>query len=363
MTSREVIIDAFNLGVPERVPVTPWFGGGMWIVQNSNANWETWPESAKKMADSYISTNKKVRADIIFCGSGMNNFPVAALGGRLKYMKGANPPDVGPPFLVSSEEDLNQLYGKLENGALDKDKMVERIREATRIVVDKVGDEVLVCMTAFGPFTYAGQFMGIENLMLSLAENPEFVHKVLEFATKFHKAYYEPLINDGILKDQMTVITDPMSAPGLISKKSWADFVLPYHKKLCDHYSAKGSYIWLHVCADWQPDDRWELIPKTSASIFFCDPKFDIGFAKKKLGRKICLGGNVDQINVLNLGKPTEVKEAALKCLKAAAPGGGYMLSAGCDIPPTVPYENVKTIIDLGRNTKYKDNGEIVLPK
>jgi uroporphyrinogen decarboxylase len=362
MTSREVLLEAFNLGVPQRVPVTPWFGGGMWIIHQTNDSWEQWPESAQKMADTYISINDKVKADIIFCGSGMNNFPVAALGGRLKYMRGANPPDIGPPFMVSSEEDLNQLYDKLEGGALEEDAIVQKIRESTKMVVDRVGDKVLVCMTAFGPFTYTGQFIGIENLMLNLAENPEFVHKVLEFANEFHMKYYEPLVEDGVLKDQMVVITDPMSAPGLISRKSWEEFVLPYHKKLCDHYSSKGSYIWLHVCGDWRQEDRWELIPQTGASIFFCDPKFDIAFAKEKLGGKICLGGNVDQVNVLNMGKPEDVKKSALECLKAAAPGGGYMLSAGCDIPPTVPYENVKAIIDMGRNTRYTDDGEIILP-
>jgi uroporphyrinogen decarboxylase len=361
MTPREGLIEAFKLGVPERVPVTPWFGGGMWIIQNTNDTWQNWPESAKKMADTYISINEKVQADIIFCGSGMNNYPVAALGAKLKYMTGANPPDIGPPFLVSNEDDLNKLDEKLEAGALDEDPLVQRIREATKMVVERVGDEVLVCLTAFGPFTYTGQFMGIENLMLSLAENPDFVHKVLKFANKFHFKYYEPLIDEGVMEDQMVVITDPMSAPGLISKKYWNDFVLPYQKELCDYYSSKGSHIWLHVCADWQPDDRWELIPKTGASIFFCDPKFDIGFAKQNLGGKICLGGNVDQINVLNLGKPEDVKAAARKCLEAAAPGGGYMLSAGCDIPPTVPYDNVKMLIRMGKTTKYDDDGGIVI--
>ncbi len=363
MTPKEVIIEALKLGVPERVPVTPWFGGGMWIVQNTNDSWEKFHESSEKMAAAYIKANEKVQSDIIFCGSGMNNFPVAALGGNLKYMGGSTPPDIGPPFLVKSEEDLNQLYGKLENGALDSDRVVTNIREATRKVVSRVGDKVLICMTAFGPFTYAGQFMGIENLMLGIAENPEFVHKVLEFATKFHMAYYEPLIKDGTLKTHMTVITDPMSAPGLVSKKTWNDFVLPYHQRLCSYYKSKGSYVWLHVCANWQPDDRWELIPKTGASIFFADPKFDIAFAKEHLKGKICLGGNVDQINVLNLGKPADVKAAALHCLKVAAPGGGYMLSAGCDIPPTVPFENVKMLVEMGKKTKYKSNGDVILPK
>jgi uroporphyrinogen-III decarboxylase len=38
------------------------------------------------------------------------------------------------------------------------------------------------------------------------------------------------------------------------------------------------------------------------------------------------------------------------------------MLSAGCDIPPTVPYDNVKMLIEMGRKTKYTDDGDIVLP-
>lgn len=362
-TPKEIVLEAFKLGVPERVPVTPWFGGGMWIIQNTNDTWQNFSESPEKMANAYISTNKKVQSDIIFCGSGMNNYPVAALGGKLKYMgTTANPPDIAPPFLVKNEEDLNQLYAKLESGALDEDRIVSAIRQSTRLVVREIGNETLVCLTAFGPFTYAGQFIGIENLMLSLAENPEFVKKVLEFTNKFHMEYYEPLIKDNVLKGQIVVITDPMSAPGLISKRYWEEFVLPYHQKLCEHYRAKGAYIWTHVCANWQPDDRWELIPKTKTHFFLCDPKFDLGFAKKNLKGKVCVGGNVDQINVLNLGKPAEVEAAVKKCIEQAAPGGGYVLSAGCDVPPTVPYENIATLIRIAKSAKYTDAGEIVLP-
>jgi|TARA_B100000315_G_C14592201_1_gene596541 uroporphyrinogen decarboxylase len=363
MTPKEGLLEAFKCGVPERVPVTPWFGGGMWILQDTDDDWQNFPKSADKMAKTYVSINEKVQSDIIFVGSGMNNFPVAGIGGNIKYMTGTTPPDIGAPFLVNNEDDIGKLEATLESGKMDEDGIVQRTREATRQVVEKVGDETLVCLTAFGPFTYTGQFMGIENLMLNLAENPDFVQEVMRLATVFHKKYYEPLVDEGVLDDQMVVITDPMSAPGLISKDNWRNFVLPQHKELCEYYSSKGSYIWLHVCADWQPDDRWELIPQTGADIFFADPKFDIGFAKENLGGKICLGGNVDQINILNLAKAEEVKDAAIHCLETAAPGGGYMLSAGCDIPPTVPYDNVKMMIQMGKTTKYDDDGNIILAK
>ncbi|GEM_PF-196928 len=361
MNSKEVVLEAFKLGVPERLPVTPWFGGGMWIVYNTNDSWEKWPESAEKMANTYISINEKVQSDIIFCGSGMNNFPVAALGGNLKYMGVSAPPDIAPPFMVKNEEDINQLYAKLESGALDEDRIVTAIRDATRLVVDRVGDEVLVCMTAFGPFTYSGQFMGIENLMMNLAENPELVHKLLEFSTKFHMEYYRPLIEDGVLKEQMVVITDPMAAPGLISKLNYQKFALPYQKKLVDHYHSEGSVIWLHMCNNWEPDNRYELLPETGAEFFLVDPKFNLGLAKREIGDKICLGGNVDQINVLNAGTPEDVAKNARKCIEQAAKGGGYVLSAGCDVPPTVPFENIQTLIKIGKSTKYKDDGEVIL--
>jgi len=39
--------------------------------------------------------------------------------------------------------------------------------------------------------------------------------------------------------------------------------------------------------------------------------------------------------------------------LKAAGTDGGFVLMPGCDIPPTVPYENIQKFIQVAHDWKY----------
>jgi uroporphyrinogen decarboxylase len=53
----------------------------------------------------------------------------------------------------------------------------------------------------------------------------------------------------------------------------------------------------------------------------------------------------VHPIDVLLNGSPADVEVACRDCLDKAASGGGFILMPGCDIPPTVPEENVTAFL------------------
>ena len=57
------------------------------------------------------------------------------------------------------------------------------------------------------------------------------------------------------------------------------------------------------------------------------------------------LKGGLDTILLLR-GGPAEVLEAARDCIDAGAPGGGYLLGSGDDIPRDAPMENVAAMVE-----------------
>jgi uroporphyrinogen decarboxylase len=51
-------------------------------------------------------------------------------------------------------------------------------------------------------------------------------------------------------------------------------------------------------------------------------------------------------------GSVQDVENACRKVIETAGTDGGFVLMPGCDIPPTVPYENIQKFIQIAREWK-----------
>jgi uroporphyrinogen-III decarboxylase len=59
------------------------------------------------------------------------------------------------------------------------------------------------------------------------------------------------------------------------------------------------------------------------------------------VGRRLFLKGNVDPVGTVLLGTPEAVLGDAARRVAIGAPGGGYVLSTACSVPPAAPPSNV----------------------
>ncbi|MEE9595013.1 MAG: uroporphyrinogen decarboxylase family protein [Candidatus Hydrothermarchaeales archaeon] len=338
MNAKEVVNEAFDLGEPERVPATL-FGGGVWTIFNSGNNFLSFKGKPEKYAEVVLETQRKLDSDIVYMGSGYNNFHAAALGGKMK-MREVGAPDLEAP-LVNEPEDLEEL----DLLGVDEDDVIATVRDATRIVAKNIGDEFAVTVTAWGPFTLAAQLRGVERLMFGIYKQPDFVRKITDFSAEVVKKFYQPLIDDGVI--EMVSIAEPTASGDLISRKHFEEFALPTLKKMIGDFKAKGVSTLLHICGNTR--DKIDLIGNTGADCFSMDSKVDLAFAKEQLEGKMCIAGNVDPVAVMSLGGAEGVRKASEKCIHAAASGGGYVLMPGCDIPHTVPYDNIKALMEVAK--------------
>ncbi|WP_366922759.1 uroporphyrinogen decarboxylase family protein [Metallumcola ferriviriculae] len=342
LTPKETVLKAFNMELAERVPVVI-YGGGVWTMKNSGNRFDNYVGEPEKYAQLIIDTAEKVQSDMVFPGSGFNNLHAAALGGTVKYRE-VGAPDLEAP-LINEPADLD----KLDISRLKDDEVINTIWKATEIVNEKIGDKYLVGPTAWGPFTIAGQLYGVERLMRGTFKQKEFMHAILEFSTELCYEFYRPMFEAGYIT--CAALADPTASGDLISRKQFETFAMPYLKDFSRrlHDNFNGLHF-LHICGD--TSDRLGLIPETEVDLFAFDYKVDMAKAKEEIGDRQCIAGNVDPVHALTQGTQQRVREASTECIKKANEGGGYVLLPGCDIPPTVPLENIQAFVQTAHDWK-----------
>jgi uroporphyrinogen decarboxylase len=276
MKPKEVIFKAFEGGKSDRLPVTL-FGAGMWSIKGWGTSFEALSQDADKMTSMLVDMSSKLQCDIVYAGSGYNNFDASALGGKIKWRE-IGAPDLENHF-VSSEDDL----AKLKISDLDKDEVIETVLKVVRQTKAKIGDTYAVTMTAWGPFTLGARLVGEESMMKATFKKPAFVEKVVDFATDVLIHLYEPIVADKTL--EIISLADPTASGDLISRKQFEKFAVPYLKKFTDWAKARGIHTLVHICGN--TTDRLDLFPLTGASCISLDHKTDIAKAKETLHGKM----------------------------------------------------------------------------
>jgi uroporphyrinogen decarboxylase len=103
----------------------------------------------------------------------------------------------------------------------------------------------------------------------------------------------------------------------------------------------------LHICGDTTPilDD----VVQSGADGIELDYKTDMQRAHDALAGRMCFVGNIDPSGVLALGGVEDVERETEKLLAVFADTPGFILNAGCAIPPNTPAENIEAMIRVAR--------------
>jgi uroporphyrinogen-III decarboxylase len=76
--------------------------------------------------------------------------------------------------------------------------------------------------------------------------------------------------------------------------------------------------------------------------------------AKRRVGGRIFIKGNIDPVHVLLAGDRAAVRADARRRIEAGKPGGRYILSTACSIAPRTPRDNVAVLADVAdENGRY----------
>jgi uroporphyrinogen decarboxylase len=191
---------------------------------------------------------------------------------------------------------------------------------------------------------------GMENALLDLYVNPEWVHflsrKFTDFYIEDYKNAYKH--SDGRI-DIFLVISDlgSQSSP-LISPAMFDEFVAPYLKELLDCIHGLGAFTMFHSCGmifsfiECLIDIGIDILDPIQPVA----PELSPENLKAKFSGRICFHGGIDTQKVLSRGSPEDVKEEIQRYLEVFGNDGGYICGPSHLFQPDVPPENIAAFYD-----------------
>ena len=138
-----------------------------------------------------------------------------------------------------------------------------------------------------------------------------------------------------------------------VSPAIFESYVLPFMVALARNLRERGIIPIFHLDSDWTVDLPY-LRELPRGCVLELDGSTDIFKAKEILGDKLCIMGDVPPA-LLSLGTPDEVDAYCKRLIHEVGEGGGFILGAGCTVPPDAKPENVKAMIESVR--RYKPGG------
>lgn len=191
-------------------------------------------------------------------------------------------------------------------------------------------------------------FPSLEEAMMATITDPVRFKALVDYFDDVSIAWAKAQIEFGKLESIQ--ISSPYAGASFISVDAYKKFVFPSVKKMAEALKPLSGFSYLHTCGFI--GDRLELMAETGIDGLECmDPPplgdVTLADAKKRVGHKLFLKGNIDSVNILLQGTDQIVEKTIGEALKYGMPGGGYVLSTACSVAPQVPPERVQRLAEI----------------
>lgn len=221
------------------------------------------------------------------------------------------------------------------------------VADAIRAICKEAGPDVPVIGFAAAPWTLAcymieGQTRGdISRAKEMLRTEPQMVRELLERIARATARYLKSQIAAGAAVIQLF---DTWA--GELTRAEYDAFELPATKMVYDLLGhpevpkilfAKGS---AHLL---------ESLAQSGANVISVDWRTDLAEARRTLGGKIALQGNVDP--TILLGPEQAVRQAVQEAIEKTA-GLGHILNLGHGILPATPVANAQAFVAAGKSAR-----------
>ncbi len=251
------------------------------------------------------------------------------------------------PLLAGREE----IEGFVEHmpalGVADLDHMRDTIGEWKRVIGDR---GVLAPWGFAGVFNVAAELVGMDTIYVMPYEDEPLYRHFMDRLAAAQCAYNAALAEAG---------ADCVGFQGHIAggQSTGPDFfrayVQDYEKRVIDAVHAAGAFTVYHNCgfarslyANYREVGMtvWETVSEA--------PRGDntMAEAKAELGDRICLLGNLDQVDFLKRATPSEVDTRTREIVRAGKPGGRFIFSTSDFLEKNTPLENIRAMIAVAKD-------------
>jgi uroporphyrinogen-III decarboxylase len=251
---------------------------------------------------------------------------------------------------VRTEKDLRRLENMdtINNGL--NGKQIKFRREMMKIA-DKYpvrfqggpvfypGENPALTHTSNGPFTNAAYLMGSTQAFTAMLEKPDFMHEALRIIAEKTVTWLDFCWQEEGLVNRDLAWTDDLGA--YLSSETWQDVLLPYNKRLRDHF----AWASMHMCG--HTNHLLDIFTNQLKINEYQGFGWEVDLEKigAIMGGKVVLLGNVNPLLIAQ-GTPEEVKVATRRVIDKLAPYKGLIVQDGNNIAPGSPTENINAMME-----------------
>ena len=255
-----------------------------------------------------------------------------AFGSEIRYSDDEVPTVIGR--IVEDEKEAEQL--EIPNvGAGRTGIYVEAMAKAVKTIQNRP-----VFAGVIGPFSLAGRLMDVTEAMVNCYEDPDMVHLVLEKVTEFLIQYINAYKEAGA---NGVVMAEPLA--GILSPGLEKEFSSEYVKRIVDAVQTEEFLVIYHNCGNniYQQIDS---IVENGCHVLHFGNAVDMKLLLDKIPEDRIVMGNVDPAGQFRNGTPESVKQATMELLEKCAEYSNFIISSGCDIPPSSSWNNIQAFFD-----------------
>lgn len=209
---------------------------------------------------------------------------------------------------------------------------------ANKLAVENIkGKPVL--SGCIGPYSLAGRLYDMSEIMMAIYLEPETVLALLEKCTQFLIEYCKALKavgSDGI------IIAEP--AAGLLRNEDCITYSTDFVRKIVEAVQDDEFIVILHNCGN--TGHCTDAMIKSGAKGLHFGNSIDMRKVLDECPTEIIVMGNMDPVGVFKMGTPELVRKTTEGLLELTKTHKNFILSSGCDMPPFVPEENIKSFFD-----------------
>ncbi len=230
--------------------------------------------------------------------------------------------------------------------APDPEDALRYVLDAVRLIRTELKDRVPLIGFSGSPWTLASYMVegrGSKEFTLVktlLYENPVALHKLLATVTRSVIDYLNAQILAGA---QAVMIFDTWG--GLLTTSAYEHFSLDYMHQILDGLIREVDGERVPAVLFTKGGGQWvERIADTGCDAVGLDWTVDIGEARRRVGKRVALQGNMDP--AVLYASPDRIREEAGAILARYGHGDGHVFNLGHGIQPGVDPDRVAVLVD-----------------
>ena len=267
-----------------------------------------------------------------------------AMGLGLYFAEGEGPHFERP---VRTEADIARL------AAPDPEEELRYVMDGVRAIRSALNGRVPLIGFSGSPWTlatYMVEGQGAKNfskVKAMMYDRPDLMHRLLDVTADAVIAYLNAQIAAGA---QAVMIFDTWG--GALGPRHYRSFSLDYMDAIVSGLTREAEGRRVPVILFTKGGGNWlEAMAETGCDALGLDWTVDIGEARRRVGHKVALQGNLDPCALY--AKPDKITGEADRILDAFGEHPGHVFNLGHGITPDIEPDHVAALVDAVHSHKY----------